>query len=345
MTLLRNRRRRGFTLIELLMVIAIIIFLMSLAGAVAMVSLSGARTAATKAMMSKIQRQLQSRIEAVNRAFSSKSSQTQLYNEIANIQPLVVLMQQNPNYVGRVRTVTDVLTRKIYMRTYLPQTWAEAGFLLRKSGKTAPTTINARTESAEVLYFFLSDASIVGFTPANQDLFSGNEVRDTDGNGALELVDAWGSPVRFYRWPTRLLRPTGYTGLTAITSTDFERAQLLIYGVPTSLKVTPSLSVPSSLAHDPDDGMNVLTPGNGFLTSAADATNFENGTSKPLPFHTVFTWHTPLVVSAGPDKEFGIYDSTVSGHLGRLCEPYTSGTEQTYLYDNVTTHNVKSGAN
>ncbi len=146
----RNRRRRGFTLIELLMVIAIIIFLMSLAGGVAMLSLSGARTAATKAMMSKIQRQLQSRIEAVNRAFASKSSQTQLYNEIANVQPLIPnsLQTNNP---GRAIKVTDVLTRKIYMRTYLPQTWAEAGFLLKKAGKSAPSTINANTESAEVL--------------------------------------------------------------------------------------------------------------------------------------------------------------------------------------------------
>jgi hypothetical protein len=33
------------------------------------------------------------------------------------------------------------------------------------------------------------------------------EVADTDGDGLFEIVDAWGQPLRFYRWPTRLFRP------------------------------------------------------------------------------------------------------------------------------------------
>ena len=33
------------------------------------------------------------------------------------------------------------------------------------------------------------------------------ETADTNGDGIPEIVDAWGHPVRFYRWPTRLVRP------------------------------------------------------------------------------------------------------------------------------------------
>lgn len=332
--------RRGFTLIELLVVIGIIGLLMSILGVAVMNSLSGARIAGTKATMIKIQRQLQSRIEAVNRAYRGQQSMTQLVNEIGSVDKVA-----NQAPAQRVNAVRTALMRKVYLRTYLPQTWAEAAFLLKKGGKSAPSPINTATESAEVLYFILTDASIVGFTPANQDLFAGTEVRDTDGNGAMEILDSWGSPVRFYRWPTRLLRPSGYTGLNAISSTDFDRAQLLIQGIPTSLKVTPNPAAPSSLAQDPDDPLNVLTPGNGWSNSASDITDFESSTTSPFPFHTAFTWHTPLVVSAGPDREFGIYDVTTSGHLGRLCEPYTSGTELTFLYDNITNLNIKSGGN
>ena len=35
----------------------------------------------------------------------------------------------------------------------------------------------------------------------NADEFSDREVRDTDGDGLPEFVDAWGEPLQFYRWP------------------------------------------------------------------------------------------------------------------------------------------------
>lgn len=349
-----NSPRSGFTLIELMIVVAIIGVLLSIVGVAVMNTIVGARTAATKATLTKVQRQMQSRIEAVTRAFKGQLNSTQLFSEIAAVDRTA---SQAP--ASREDAVRKALMQKVYLRTYLPQTWSEASFLLKKSGKSAPSQINPKypsseleTESAEVLYFFLSDASVVGFTPANQGLFTGNEVRDTDGNGALEIVDAWGKPLRFYRWPTRLLRPSGYVGSPtgvsasdAISNDDFERAQLLIFGIPTSLKVPPNINNPGSFAQDPDDPLNVLVPGNGWSQSAAAITTFETGTSSPFPFHTPFTWHTPLVVSAGPDGLFGIRDSAEAGHLGRLCEPFTTGTEQTFLFDNITNLNIKSGGN
>ena len=348
----KRATRSGFTLIELMIVVAIIGVLLSIVGVAVMNTVSGARTAATKATLTKVQRQMQSRIEAVARTFKGQANSTQLFSEIAAVDRSA---SQAP--ASRESAVRKALMQKVYLRTYLPQTWAEAAFLLKKAGKSAPSQINSKapdleTESAEVLYFFLSDASVVGFTPANQDLFTGNEVRDTDGNGALEIVDGWGKPVRYYRWPTRLLRPAGYTGsptgvaaTDAISSANFERAQLLIFGIPTSLKVAPSINNPGSFAQDPDDPLNVLVPGNGWSQTAAAITTFESGTSSPFPFHTPFTWHTPLVVSSGPDGLFGIRDSSDATHLGRLCEPFTSGTDETFLFDNITNLNIKSGGN
>ena len=33
------------------------------------------------------------------------------------------------------------------------------------------------------------------------DDFSDREVKDTDGDGLPEFVDAWGQPLQFFRWP------------------------------------------------------------------------------------------------------------------------------------------------
>ncbi len=58
-----------------------------------------------------------------------------------------------------------------------------------------------KTARSEMLYATLVEG--VGplgsvFTP---DDFTDREVRDTDGDGLPEFVDAWGEPIQFYRWP------------------------------------------------------------------------------------------------------------------------------------------------
>ncbi len=35
----------------------------------------------------------------------------------------------------------------------------------------------------------------------DKDDFTSKEVQDTDGDGLMEFVDAWGEPLQFYRWP------------------------------------------------------------------------------------------------------------------------------------------------
>lgn len=63
------------------------------------------------------------------------------------------------------------------------------------------------TESAELLYFMVFKSGTFGSSTAGEDRFRGTEIADTDGDGMLEFVDAWGNPLRFYRWPTRLIDP------------------------------------------------------------------------------------------------------------------------------------------
>ncbi|MEI6541611.1 MAG: type II secretion system protein, partial [Planctomycetota bacterium] len=89
---------------------------------------------------------------------------------------------------------------------------------LIKEGNATPTSdlVNARvtlnwsrhqtaTESAELLYYTLVYSTSYGSAAVDSDRFTNAEVRDTDGDGLPEFVDAWEQPLRFYRWPTRLI--------------------------------------------------------------------------------------------------------------------------------------------
>jgi len=62
-----------------------------------------------------------------------------------------------------------------------------------------------QTESAACLYLMLKVGSGEG---KSFDMASipPSSIRDTDGDGVPEIVDAWGTPIRFYRWPTDLIQ-------------------------------------------------------------------------------------------------------------------------------------------
>jgi len=75
----------------------------------------------------------------------------------------------------------------------------------RMTSLWAKHSANRTTESAELLYFFLFHSGNFGSAEVSRDDFTEKEIADTDGDGLPEFIDAWGQPLRFYRWPTRLL--------------------------------------------------------------------------------------------------------------------------------------------
>ncbi|MFO0889276.1 MAG: hypothetical protein U0790_09070 [Isosphaeraceae bacterium] len=57
------------------------------------------------------------------------------------------------------------------------------------------------TARAEALYAVLVEGVGPLGSVFNRDDFTDREVRDTDGDGLPEFVDAWGQPLQFFRWP------------------------------------------------------------------------------------------------------------------------------------------------
>ena len=58
-----------------------------------------------------------------------------------------------------------------------------------------------KTARSEMLYAILVEGSGPWGSVFRKDDFTDREVRDTDGDGLPEFIDAWGQPLQFFRWP------------------------------------------------------------------------------------------------------------------------------------------------
>jgi prepilin-type N-terminal cleavage/methylation domain-containing protein len=264
---------------------------------------------------------------------------------------------------------------------------------LAAAGNSAPTTgqvdtaVNANwgrhtavTESSELLYYTLVVAPGFGSSTVDADRFTQQEVQDTDGDGLPEFVDAWNKPLRFYRWPTRLMdsnppfpfqpvlaNPNEGTdvkanvdtdndgsgdtivGIREVTADERAFANVLLRGLPPAPSVLRSGSFPRDLLlTDPDDPV-------GRLYSELERLNGLNGTANfsvefnETKYHTPDTYHTPLIVSEGPDEELGLFEPYDLANNGNLAMPTAFGSGGSFsisleqVSDNITNSNRRAG--
>jgi prepilin-type N-terminal cleavage/methylation domain-containing protein len=225
------------------------------------------------------------------------------------------------------------------------------------------------TESAELLYFALTSSTSYGVPQVDTDYFTNREVADTDGDGLPEFIDAWGFPLRFYRWPTRLIDitapnpfqpvlsdPADSTDIRTIATAERQITQLVFRGLAAPPVVMPNGALPRDvLLIDPDDPV-------GRLYSELERLDGTNG--KPLfalefnevNYHTPDTFHAPLIISAGPDEELGLREPVetdgVKGIFGNLAQlagttvqnPGPSSATIDALLDNISNLNRRAGA-
>lgn len=280
-------RRPGFTLMELLVVILLIAVLASLtAGAVfrfiGVQHVSNQRTSLTKLGPLVLKRW---------NAVSEKAFHAD--KEMANYSSaLAPLIGTDPGANKR----KQVIYTKLVLRQKFPMTFNEAlnpaplnplpSYVkyLNNLGVTASSATTASFESAACLLMALQQQDGAGgFNPEDLGTSSTADFDLGNGNKIKALVDAWGQPLAFYRWPTD------------------------------SLDLNPNGPQPG-VGNDPGDPEGYLTTP-AYLTSGSPRTQLEALLGYTLPNRTASGGPQsykllPLIVSSGPDKVLDLSSPT-----------------------------------
>jgi len=397
--------RRGFTLLELLIVVSIIAILMGLTFSVMFGLTEQAEVEATVVTVRKVDAVLQQRVEGFQRAFKgdrldaasnivrAKLSENQIFgvrDEVIEVlakkrafryefpQRMVErYVEEHPSGSGeKVTGMADSIFKSI-AAPYAIQQLVEEG-----TASPSDTQIIQRaaqnwarhdpaTESAELLYFALTAASSYGAGSVDSGRFTEREVADTDDDGLPEFVDAWGNPLRFYRWPTRLIDsnpPVPFqpdlTNQNDVTDRRFiavlerETADLLFRGLsPPPLPLPNGVTPRDLLLTDPDDPV-------GRLYAELERLNGADGRPRlaiefnEANYHTPETYHTPLIVSPGPDGDIGLLEPVLTdastntyGNLASIPDVDADGdfdaddhlAIRDVLLDNITNRNRRAG--
>ncbi len=379
----------------------------------------GARESATVATINKASGIIQDRV----RAFRNSD-----FTDTAIVASNNWNMQNYSSpFAGGVYTdMTEILVRKLRFKKAFPQAFAELSHaqltrFFPSYASTPPyypvvsttppiSLYDPKYEPGIVLYALLMYGETFGAATPGADTFTGAEVKNTPQTGNLPcLVDAWGEPLRFYRWPTRLIRcgeqpfdgvgtfddynqnnhadtsggtwtppivpfpaSTIYLNGPTPASLHFSGLQIIdrtsayakgpdgapgvagvdddnINGVDDPGEIGwPLTDDPQPLNTDPDDPSFKLS----FWFTLYPPTNFVTGTAGAL--HDYYTYHAPLIVSPGQDRQLGLWEPTDvptsanpnSVNFGYLAAPMAVPTAKQslqYMFDNITNLNQRAG--
>lgn len=383
-------KHSGFTLLELLIVIGLIATLMTLSVVVMSGFLTTAEVEATSATIQKTFRLLEQRIDAFDRAFKGSRKQTTIGAMRRLLADPNVDGDQSDGIFGVNDEAVEIMAKKALFRFEFPQRMDERllfgdpgtyvtglpdSIYFASAAPTARTSLGLPattplddpaivaevtskwakhdpvTESAELLYYTLVYSTSYGSASVDSDRFTNAEVRDTDGDGLPEFVDAWEQPLRFYRWPTRLIDthppipfqpiltdpndgtdviisvdtnndgiPDTTVGQRQIAPLERQVASIMLKGLPPAPALLPNGAMPRDLLlTDPDDPVGILYFELERLNGLNGMPLFSNEFNE-IKYHTPDTFHSPLIASAGKDGQLGLYEPNDSANFGNLAQ-------------------------
>jgi prepilin-type N-terminal cleavage/methylation domain-containing protein len=320
--------RPGFTLVELMIVIAVILLLMTITIAAFANFIVTSKEAATAATIAKLSKILQQRKEAFDRlSFKSAAKALKAYDNDACLSS----------------RVAEVIVRKQRFQIALPQRWEERslfnGFDYRTYFESLPSPVNY--ESSALLYLAITDGETFGAPQVDDDAFSTAEVTSipiTINGTNLDLryfIDAWGQPIRFYRWPTGLIR------LGSTDSIDRSTHEIALKSLNPMLPPQTSNASNDPLAYDPDDPTHSLYQ---YVNCSGNPKYFSYDPRQSPMYKLYFDlrrYHTPLLVSAGPDRLLGIMEpNDPQSKWNGLAVPITGSSSA--VIDNLTNLNQRN---
>jgi prepilin-type N-terminal cleavage/methylation domain-containing protein len=305
----RQHVRRGFTLVELLVSIAIL----ALLATILLVGIAGvtevAREDRTTTQIERLHAilALPPALQGANLSPQKRAMQ-QRYRMHQRLLAIRELMRiEMPDNRDEVFTApnTNVLAT-------IPSTWyAYQKMAMRLTNTTKPEDAmqkwSSTFEGSECLYLILSRTND-GDTSALSH-FSATEIVDTDADGLPEIVDGWGRPILFQRWAPGFAVHPGVDNAWGLQGVDDDRDGTIDNA--SEAGMGNDIPSPSSLhdrrvVRDEFDPFHVddrwLGPNGVPITVLAPL-------DSPFPLF-------PLIVSGGPDKEYGLYGYSLTNQDG-----------------------------
>jgi prepilin-type N-terminal cleavage/methylation domain-containing protein len=335
----RPRTRRGFTLIELMITITIIALM---AGMLVFALFSAQETAKahkTKALIAKLDAIIKAKYEAYK----------------TRRVPLTIPAGMDPKTASMVRldAIHDL------MRMEMPERWSDvydpparfgyAGAFPGPYSVARPAlnqSYNARYaagspsdefQNAECLYLIIMNAP--QDEADERSVIKPEYIADTDGDGFPEIIDAWGTPIRFLRWAPGF-KSDLHVVATAKAASTSTGPPYVITSSSSQLAASPGTYNGGAIVkEDPTrpgyfSGTNTTwiqdykytagSPGVGTFNCFDARSSFSMSAGEtffilqPDPFDPRHTYDLttyalyPLIYSAGPNKCFGIVSDIVS---------------------------------
>lgn len=301
-----SRFRPGFTLVEILVSLVLIAILSGMVTVAVRSTQQSARRAATEGLIHRIDSVIRTKWDEYRyRPLSVQMDAT------AILQPNQAPPQFKPEEVGRLR----LMMLRDLMRMELPERRSDlsdptrvvgsASILFDSLGnridppnveavgvlwQTPSQLLNYRAkatvgwtpqhESAECLYLILSSTTVNGISAL--DVIAPAQIQDTDGDGMPEIVDAWGNPISFIRWPSGSNHPV-------IASSGEDEFDLLgsDWGMLRDNVETPYSLTPQIVSPGPDGELGLVTtavPATPYSQMTWPANQTEAGTALTNPY-------------------------------------------------------------
>ncbi|MDR0328966.1 MAG: type II secretion system GspH family protein [Planctomycetaceae bacterium] len=299
-----SANRRAFTLVELLMVCVIIALLAVLTLIMVNKATNSSKAAKTRATIQKIDTAIQQIFE---------SYEDKLSNIVKKVtQDYHGLVKEDQHKVS-LHIIRDI------MRMEMPQNWAEVNdppleteSIGGNKYKADPSPLLVYYKNAEAgvpagkthgraaLLFLI----IQNLNPEALEAFHGSEVADTDGDGLLEFVDAWGKPIQFLRWAP------------AFTDSDLQQNVLALC----EPKYVPEKDIEKNR-----EWWGTWETRKPLLQQAMVQASINHPDVLDEDVNIIGWFLYPLVYSAGPDGQYGLDDGeTIAPTVGEngTIDPY-----------------------
>jgi prepilin-type N-terminal cleavage/methylation domain-containing protein len=342
--------RRAFTLTELMIVMTIIAIMTGLGFAAYTGAIELSREQRTGAMINKIDQLIGERYEGYRtRAVPIKIpvGTSPRLTAMIRLNALRDLMRMElPDRISDVfdppcdvhpgtdpstnTPLTLIMTSPALQSSYIRRA-------KRILGSNYPGGWSVANQGAECLYLILS--TMRDGDKSALDYFASDEIGDTDGDGMSEILDGWGTPIQFVRWPAGYAEQLGADGSWGKVGIDDDGNgtidDIWEAGWPFTDDTLPDnnymASVPTMQTK------NYLKAPDPF-----DPVKVHAGSASPGPITLFGTAYTPgyalfpLIVSAGPDKTYDIVIDSSAGGFHYSPAPAANNYPNPYVLVAVT---------